>query len=299
MLIVKFQGGLGNQMFQYAFYKCLSQNNEVYVDLSWFNSHDSSVNRPYILKYAFGIDVIEAREKVLARFKVPFLFRVVNKFILNRTDYKISKSEDNLYVEYPYVSQFFYLSRKNGYLDGYWQSEIYFDEIKELIKKDFTFNVDNQRVKQIADEIKSTRNSVSLHWRRGDYVGNPIHDILTPNYFYKSLNTLIDLKAIKKVFVFTEDFSWVENKLRDFNLNLDFKIISKELTEIEDYYEMYLMSICNNNIISNSSFSWWGAYLNNNIDKIVLAPSNWYGDEDLEYFSSDLILKEWIKVLVV
>lgn len=298
MLIVKFQGGLGNQMFQYAFYKYLNQKNLVYADLSWFKNSSQDNMRPYMLNHVFGINLKELQAKKSPKTNSPFVFRVINKLILKNLNFKIIRTNDSYYVEYPQTRVDYYLSRKNGYLDGYWQSERYFLSAKNQVIKDFEFKIKDEKIIKTAKEINATKNSVSLHWRRGDYVNHSQLEVIKPNYFLSVLKRLVELKNINKVFVFTEDYDWVKNQLLSFNLNLNFRIISKELEGVEDYNEMYLISICENNIISNSSFSWWGAYLNKYEEKIVIAPKKWTKSEGYELSNKERVPSSWLRMEV-
>ena len=299
MLIVNFKGGLGNQMFQYAFYLELEKHNQdVYANLSWFKNNKTDTKRPFMLNKAFNIELNEIKKNQSSNFTLPFLFRAINKILLNKINYKIINSSENLIIENPNVKEEYYLSKKEGYLDGYWQNERYFLNVKDQIINEFTFNITDTRVKSIENDIISNENPVSLHWRRGDYVGNSAHDVLRPKYFLNALNFIMEREPISRLYVFTEDFDWVERKLIEFDLDIDFKIVSRELLNIDDYNEMYLMSICKHNILSNSSFSWWGAYLNKYSNKIVLAPKIWYGEQSLELFNSSITPNSWKRIEV-
>lgn len=304
-LIVNIKGGLGNQMFQYAFFLALKkEKRNVYLDISWFENNKDTWPRPLYLKKAFNIKFETALSNDLIKFKKqskpPFLFRVINRFLRKFSDYQLTNKNKSFPViveddnKYPENYYFYY----RGYLDGYWQSEKYFLNIKDDIRNVFSFKKSRpQKVNEIEKLIKRTSNNTSLHWRRGDYINHSSLEVITDKYMVNALKYLIQNKNLKTVFVFSEDYAWVKEKLESFKLNLNFVLISELLVDVEDYHEMFLMSICENNIISNSSFSWWGAYLNQNKDKTVIAPNKWTNTNTNIRFK-DIIPNEWIKIEV-
>jgi hypothetical protein len=189
-----------------------------------------------------------------------------------------------------------YLSRREGYFEGYWQSEKYFKASKEEIKRDFNFKIKDKDVIRLANLIETTTPYTSLHWRRGDYINNRDHEVLTTRYFREALVYLIENKGIKYVFIFSEDYDWVEAKINSFNLKVAIIVISKELNGVEVHNEMYLMTLCENNIVSNSSYSWWGGYLNKNHEKVVIAPTRWSNKLNFDLMEIDRVPLEWLRL---
>jgi hypothetical protein len=184
--------------------------------------------------------------------------------------------------------------RLNGniYLDGYWQGEVFFQEHKEQIRKDFTLKKISPRMARIIDEMAKI-NSVSVHIRRGDYVTNQaIKQIFCScgiSYYRKAIKKINSCIDNPYFYFFTDDMPWVKKYLiTDKNMKL--------IEGFEDYEELILMSNCKHNIIANSSFSWWGAWLNQNPDKIVIAPKKWFNDPKAQESVKDLILIKWIKL---
>jgi hypothetical protein len=166
---------------------------------------------------------------------------------------------------------------------GYFQSEKYFLDCEGTIREYFDFIDD-----LIDDSIEQNEQTCSIHVRRGDYLGiteyHPVQDL---NYYNRSMSYMRE-KGISKFYVFSDDLKWcMENLPHDNNISY----ISGNI----DIKDLALMSFCKNNIIANSSFSWWGAWLNKNPHKIVIAPSNWFGPAKRGVVTDDLYCNGWIK----
>ena len=171
----------------------------------------------------------------------------------------------------------------NYYLDGYWQSEKFFKESEHLIREDF------RPSKEIVEKISNTpfldTNTISLHVRRGDYItSNGYHPVQSIEYYQKAIEKI---GKYDYIFVFSDDIQWCKDNLKFNNM-----IFMDGFTDVED---LYLMSMCKHNIIANSSFSWWGAWLNSNPNKIVIAPNKWFGDR-ANLNESDIIPINWIRL---
>jgi hypothetical protein len=182
----------------------------------------------------------------------------------------------------------------NVYINGYWQSEKYFKDIEEVLRKDFTvispINQENQRMLNL---INST-DSVSLHVRRGDYVTNPttnsFHGTCSLDYYAKAVRYIIENISNPHFFLISDDPDWVKENI---SINKPVTVIDINTTD-NGYDDLRLMSKCKHNIIANSSFSWWGAWLNNNPQKIVIAPEKWFLSPELN--TKDLIPQGWMKL---
>lgn len=274
MIIAKLQGGLGNQMFQYAIGRHLAHihNAELKLDISWFdNIKDNTATREYKLKMLNIIENIAANDEI-KRLK-KYEQKNGRRYILHNLLF----ADNSIYVKEK-QSRFdenILKASDNIYLDGFWQSEKYFKEIESIIRKDFAFKEKvSEKNRKIAEEISAV-NSVSVHIRRGDYLTLSQHGLYGKEY-YKKAETIIDGKIKNpRFFVFSDDTEWVKR-------NIIFKRKTTYIThnkESKDYEDMRLMSMCKRNIIANSSFSWWGAWLNQNPDKIVIAPREWVKKE--------------------
>ena len=167
------------------------------------------------------------------------------------------------------------------YLDGFWQCERYFQDAQLKIREELTPS--KEKLLEFRQIIST--NSVSLHIRRSDYLtSNGFHPVQTLEYYKNAINKI---GKYENLYVFSDDIYWCKN-------NLEFKnmVFVEGKTNIED---LWLMSLCDHNIIANSSFSWWGAWLNNNPNKMVIAPKLWFG-QHVNINSGDIVPDEWIKL---
>ena len=182
----------------------------------------------------------------------------------------------------------------NIYLDGYWQTEKYFKEIEEIIRKEFTVkNELADKNKEIAEEIKKT-NSVSLHIRRADYITdkrtNSHHGTCGSAYYEQAVAIIAEKVKTPHFFVFSDDMDWAKK-----SIILDFPTVYVDHNNaVTNYEDLRLMHLCKHNIIANSSFSWWGAWLNNNPQKIVVVPKRWFVTDKMD--TRDLIPNTWVKM---
>ncbi|EAU52763.1 alpha-1,2-fucosyltransferase [Rhodobacterales bacterium HTCC2255] len=284
MIYTRIRGGLGNQLFQYSAARSLAdylnvslgldtrefdENSPYKMSLNHFNIR-ADLNPPDLIKHkkdgkiAYIIDHIKGNQKKV--YKEPFL-----------------SFDKNLF------------SNVDGtYLKGYWQSEKYFLRNRKnilsdinLIKKTDKFNTINLK------EIKKST-SISLHIRRGDYLSNEsyneTHGICSLSYYTDAVEYIKNrLGENIKVFAFSDDPDWV---LENLKLSVDIKIINNN-TSANSFEDLRLMLNCDHNIIANSSFSWWGAWLNQNPEKIVISPKKWYNKKQLQ--NADIVPSSWLK----
>ena len=268
-IILKIFGGLGSQMFQYACAKAFAEltNSLLILDTSYFNSNnENQTYRKYKLS-TFLLDVELLTDEVIS--KLP---EEINIFKEDRW----CKYEECLFeMETP------------CYLNGYWQSWKYFQSIRQKLYEDFCLSelFLSSVIKKLATEL-SQEQSVGIYIRRKDSSIYP-HGIL-PLHYYQHAISYLKQKIICPVFyIFSDDPDWVVN---NFDMPKPFRVI-KGNTDIED---MYLMSQCKHNIIANSTFSWWAAWLNSNPDKIVVIPQKWIINENLNVEDTDLTPPGWI-----
>jgi hypothetical protein len=291
MVITNILGGLGNQMFQYAAGKALAArtNQTLKLDITSFEEYKL---RNFDLD-CFNINYEVATTLELAAYKKN-RYSILSRF-LNKLFPKNFFSNKKIYREpfYHFDPEFFKI-RNSVYLFGYWQTEKYFLDIKSEILKDFLLRSPiSQSAQNVeADIIKA--NAVSLHVRRGDYVSNPdansFHGTCSLDYYKKAVDLISESHASARFFIFSDDIEWCKKHF-DFINNPYYVELDKSAPDCE---EMYLMSQCKHNIIANSSFSWWGAWLNLNPDKMVVAPIKWFADESIN--TSDLIPESWIRL---
>jgi len=181
------------------------------------------------------------------------------------------------------------------YLEGYFQSERYFNAIEEDIRVEFMFKTPpSEANREMAERIKNTKGATAVHVRRADYVSdettNALHGTCSPHYYKKAMHMLYDRERDVSAFVFSDDPNWAEQNLE---LNVPMCVVRLNAAE-KGYEDLRLMSLCRHFIIANSSFSWWGAWLGNRENKCVLAPENWMRDPQLN--SPDVYPADWIKV---
>ena len=285
MIIIKLNGGLGNQLFQYSLGRKLSiKNNDIFkMDLSSFKGNK---DRHYSLN-PFTIVENIANEEEIKKIEKLGLWKLFDKF---KPHYKRSSIK---YKGYNFDPNILKLSG-NFHLDGYWQSEKYFKDIENIVRKEITLkNSLPSKYSGLIGEI-TNNNSVSIHIRRCDYATNKkfsaVYNLLDEEYYQRTVKFIAEKIKEPKFFIFSDDIKWAKQ-----NLNIPYpKIFVSDNSEIKNYEELTLMSLCKHNIIANSSFSWWGAWLNTNIDKIVLSPDKWFNIGVGN--TSDLIPENWIKL---
>lgn len=283
MITVKLKGGLGNQMFQYALGRNLSIKNKTTLIVDTF-SFIKNKNRKFEL------------DKYNTRFRVLTLYEKIIIYILNKvSQYRLfSNIHKCVKEEKKYFDKKILSLKGNLYLDGYWQSEKYFQEIRHILLKEF--NLKHKIVKKNKKFLKMIKksNSVCLHIRRGDYVSNARararYGICSLEYYYKAIEE-IKRKIDKPVFfIFSDDIEWARN-----NLQIQSKSFFLDVNGSDKGYEdLRLMKNCKYFIIANSSFSWWAAWLSTEPEKIVYAPSMWFNKDVVNYSISDIIPKKWV-----
>lgn len=289
MIISRIVGGLGNQMFCYAAGKALASHLNVSLQLDTYSYHQYKLHQ-YALNY-FDIGTKIANQKEYAVINPHSYFKKILAYL------SPSKQKLSLYQEknLTYDDQVSKLPDQT-YLSGYWQSEKYFLNIEKDLRRDFKFKTDaNQINTDFITRIQSC-NAISVHIRRGDYISNAnanaVHGTCDLNY-YQSAAALLQSKLDQKnltYFVFSDDPEWVQHHLK-----LDgHMIFVSHNNGSQNHEDLRLMSACQHHIIANSTFSWWGAWLNSSKEKIVIAPKQWFKDKS--YNCRDLIPESWIRI---
>lgn len=186
----------------------------------------------------------------------------------------------------------FFDLRAGTYLHGYWQSEKYFAAIKDQLRDDLTFttNLDPANA-AMADQIAAAPAPVACHVRRGDYVASGSYAACTPEYYRASVDSLHHrLDQPLTCFVFSNDPDWARD-----NLDLHHETVIVDLNdENTGHFDLHLMSLCAHNVIANSTFSWWGAWLNANPDRLVVVPKNWFAKDQLS--NPDICPDAWLRL---
>lgn len=266
MIYANLKGGLANILIQMAAIKSMAIDND--VDCSFPNldkqldllNNDMTYNPK--IKHAYEYNImfehmnVSAPTKELPIIKFPF--------------------------EYETIS----LPNEDVFVDGFFQSEKYFTHNRVKLLEWFKIPESiNEKITNKYSKLLEQR-TTGIHVRRGDYVRHPNHHpVQTREYYLEGIELLKDKTDL--FIVFSDDIPWCKENLTIPNI----VFIENE----RDYVEIYLMSLCNNNIISNSSFSWWGAWLNTNENKIVIGPKIWFGPA-ITFVSKDIIPETWIKI---
>jgi hypothetical protein len=291
MVISALCGGIGNQMFQYAAGRRLAERRGVDLKLC-FVSSDGNTPREYEL------GVFNIREQFASNTEVAALTTcqpgLARKLFARISGGKQHHPATYIKEKYYHFDPSILDLEGNVYLEGYWQSEKYFRDISPIIRKEFGIKrPPDDRNRFIAEKIGSCE-SVSIHVRRGDYVTNAetrrVHGICSPEYYAEALRYIGERVNDPHFFIFSDDPSWARD-----NIRTDFPSSVVDHNGPEHAYEdMRLMSLCRHHIIANSSFSWWGAWLSGNPEKIVVAPSRWFRTGS--YDTRDLIPEGWVRI---
>lgn len=265
MIITKLSGGLGNQLFQYAIGRCLAYKHKTELKLDISSSNKTSHHAFYKL------DNFNIQENFANDFECKMFPLVKQKWedawVFNPEIFNVS---DNISLE------------------GWWQSEKYFLDIEDILRKEFTLK--NPLGKNSAawkEKILSSNCAVSLHVRHGDYLKYGVrynHRLLSSEHYTKCVNKLEENVSDITIFVFSDDIKWCREHLK----------LCAHMEFVENcehsFEEMYLMSLCKHNIISQSTFAWWGAWLNQNPEKKVFAPYPWHM---IKPYGKDIISEKW------
>lgn len=300
MIIVNIKNGLGNQMFQYAFGKVLEMK---YGEKVWFDLMRSEADEtPLVSRLdVFQIEpIVEVSQKSVDPFK-PFsvaYYRINKKYLLY-VYFKIRR------MIQPYrliterrpgeYSKIFERIKPNGryYFLGFWQNASYYIGFEDKIK--FFFKPKDESIYQsdIAKEIsESSFETVSLHIRRGDYLSAGFIEPVSERYIYQAIELIKSKLGNPFFYLFTDDPAWVKANII---IDAPYKIVEGN-EQTNSHIDIILMSLCRHNIIANSSFSWWGGWLNRNDDKIVIAPIKWYSTSERNKYSKCITPKEWIRL---
>lgn len=291
MIVVKLQGGLGNQMFQYAFAK--------------------SVARFYKTRFLLDTDFLLDRDRNTHGRGAHFVFRDLDLTIFKaqlplakkniEQDYLYTKksfrevlhltNKKKHYGEYPFsFNKEVYIKNSSTYFFGYWQSEKYFAKIATEIREDFTLK---QPVLKSSLELYNhiaSKTAVCINFRRNDFLNNAL-GVTSMEYYQKAIDYITNHITDPYFFVFSDDITWCQ---QNFSINKPFFIIdhSHKGDKFGNYF--LLMQSCKHFIIPNSSFAWWAAWLCTYTGKIVIAPDVWFNHASHD--TSDLTPEEWIRL---
>ena len=292
MVVSHILGGIGNQMFQYAAGRSLATtlHNQFLLDLESFNEY--SLHNGYELKRVFDVSAEAASSRELYALLGLKGLPLIKK-ILRRKQFELFRGEH--FVVEPHFNFWpdFFSLKPNSYLHGYWQSEKYFKSIESEIRKEFSFKKPLFGENELVANQIARDHAVSLHVRRGDYLTDAktssIMNVCDISYYERAVSYITNKISNPVFYIFSDDIDWVKQ-----HISLDYPCVYINHNRGEDsYIDMQLMSICKHHIIANSSFSWWGAWLNPNLEKIVVAPKNWFANNTN---ANDILPESWIKL---
>lgn len=291
MKIVNILGGLGNQMFVYAMYLALAEahpNEDVFLCRRSYKGYP--LHNGYELDRIFGVDAPEASLIQLSRVAYPFFnyktWQLMRHFFPTRRN--MVSGTTKIPFDYGEVTR-----DDDAFYDGYWQNEKNFLSIRNKVLKAYAFpKFRDERNIILSEKLKMTR-AASCHVRRGDYLKDPVYGVCNCDYYAKAIAELEYMVVPEMYCVFSDDIEWCRENLTNLIGNKEIVFVDWN-KENESFRDMQLMSLCHYNIIANSSFSWWGAWLNNHPDKVVLAPEKWMNKP----LVNDPICESWKRIKV-
>jgi hypothetical protein len=287
MIVAKLTGGLGNQMFQYAAARALARARatRLYLDVSWYEHLD-----PGTTARSYELDHLQVVQRFVGRFARWRFARVarggIGRWIPGHAYVRqTSRRFDSTLLRMP-VS--------HVYLDGYWQSEKYFADARDLLLREFSVQgaPEGENVK-LLQEIRES-NSVSVHVRRGDYLSNPkasaLHGACSLEYYRDAARHVAKHVAAPKFFVFSDEPATVRDEL---GIDGNVRYVGNNPAD-RGHEDLRLMTHCKHFIVANSSFSWWGAWLGTATDKVVVAPERWFADPSAD--EGDIVPSSWVRI---
>jgi hypothetical protein len=292
MIWVRIQGGLGNQLFQYALARSLSLKRKIEtgLDISFYYEDFRQGNTSY-------------RKFLLSEFMIGEIKIVDKTDYIIKTDlsHKFKRMSERIFLPYylhsyvrekmPGYDKNILKVKPNAYIDGYWQSYLYFEDTFSLFRDCFKLKSPlSLEALKISDQIKSSVYTVGIHVRRTDYIQKygSLYVTLGMDYYEAAMKIFLNKNPSVRFFVFSDDIEWCMQNFK--NSSNIFFVSNGKLREEE---ELILMSQCQNNIIANSTFSWWAAWLNSHSAKIVIAPAKWFL-KNSDNFIKSLYPSSWI-----
>jgi hypothetical protein len=300
MILIRFTGGLGNQLFQYALgYHLAKKNNTLlkYDDSIITNrssSHEIVTHRTLDIADVFGIDLKKATEEEVIYFNGKANPRNLADRIWNGILWRLRKQHLVLERSRSFDGSILELG-DNKCIVGSWQSERYFSSISSEIKRLFAFREPLLSISEALVKKIDTNNSVCLHVRRGDYVTSPLYSktigALPMEYYENACLKIMEKVKDPCLFVFSDDINWCKENLK---LTGKHYFVADEHAGVKASNYLQLMTCCKHYIISNSTFSWWAAWLGEKTSSVVIAPQKWFKSEELK--NEDLVPKRWIRI---
>ncbi len=289
MIITRLTGGLGNQMFQYAFGRRLADRHQTQLKLDRGIYSDPALNVP---PRTYDLGIFNIVEEIATVEEIRrFANRSGNEFIDKLLNRVFGLKPSHIREPHYHFSQAAMDAPDNVYVSGYWQSERYFHDIEPKLRNEFTFRDPMSRNAEPLHQRITDSESVCVHVRRGDFLTNPLNGLRGGEYYSAGAEIIARTNRDLSFFVFSDDVEWCRENI----------IFNGETTFVDDDFgpmklrdDLRLMSTCKHFIIANSSFSWWAVWLNRNPRRVVIAPTNWVTDTSMD--TRDLYPLDWIRI---
>jgi hypothetical protein len=282
-------------MFQYALGRVLSIKNKtsLCLDCSWYAKQKER---------EYALNVFQIKGKIFYKKNIfflnnlkllTFIYLIYKKVVTRlRRFANISGVEKEHNFDPAILSL-----PGNSVLCGYWQSYKYFSEYEKIIRDDFLFSVKHPQHTEVLSQVIQKQIAIALHVRRGDYVGNDLYNTFDPIEYYQKAFLMLTEQMRKKnqtiecVYIFSDDVDWCKKNI---NINASVFFVDEKYAGKFGEGHLYLMSICKHAIIPNSTFAWWGAWLNTNPEKIIITPKRWINNDYI--ITNDLVPSSWIQL---
>lgn len=291
MKIVRIFGGLGNQMFQYALAIALQEHLR-----GELVAIDCSIMRGYPLHNGYEIDrIFGTRLRQASNIQIAKVAWILPNYRLWQLGKRLLPCRKNMIIEsasMKFIPEIF-TPHRNLMIEGYWQSERYFVNSREAVLRAFSFpRFEHDSKNEYLSKKFIGKNVVGIHVRRGDYLNIPnTLGICDLGYYRRAIHYIKEMNMPDMFVIFSDEIEWCQKYLCDEFDNTEAIYVNWN-KGLESFRDMQLMSLCSHNIIANSSFSWWGAWLNCNPNKIVIAPYKWMNSDGW----SDIIPDNWTKI---
>jgi len=288
--IVRICGGFGNQLFQYAFFLALKDKFNEPVKLDAFDMESYALHNGFELERVFNLkaDYCTKNEKETIQGTKNIFTKLIKEVKKHTPFLNTSYIKEKKHHHFTYQPQYFGTANSNIYYRGPWQSPKYFDNIEQTLREHLVFpEFLDPKSLSLCEQIKD-QETVAIHIRRGDYLKHKALGGICDLPYYKNaikkIETLVDTPLYV---IFSDDIAWCKENIKVENV----RFVDWNSGE-QSFQDMHLMSLCKHNIIANSSFSWWGAWLNANSNKIVIAPNKWIHYTD----ASGILPSQWLQV---
>lgn len=287
MIVVKLQGGLGNQMFQYAMGKAMAKLHDSPFELDVDFLLDRTPNKASGFVFRdYDLDVFSITPRIAPsgqerRYSHQgFLDKIISGFKTKKV-YK----EPFFHFDHNALSV-----QPDVYLDGYWQSPKYFASVEKELREDFKFvhEVEPQS-KKLYEDILQT-DAVCVNVRRADFLTNSYHGVCGMNYFEPAIHHLASSLSNPKLFIFSDDPQWCQD---NFKSKFSMEVVDHTHKGFKFSNQLQLMAACKHFIIPNSTFAWWAVWLSNKKESKIIAPTQWFADAAID--TRDLVLEHWMK----